>query len=388
MKAKTLAAVLILIGCFVLAPGMLRAEGDEWYQGQQGQWQRQGNSAQWKATQQGDQWYQGRQGHWYQERDGWQYRADDGGVYRQGDWQWNGERRQPPSTPTAPLGEQFRNLLKGSSGRWRPRLESRSAASRRRFAATGSAVPAIRAEPELVAEDHTLAGHLRIGPPIVLLMELHEGCSGVSTRRRAQLRFSGVNYRRRAAASSRRHLRAQCEWCFAWFEHTRATARASGTPKEGPGRAAAMGRAWFPHDSSGAASWRSILGLRRHVGRAPASLLSRFDASLLRARRAARGLAWPGVSVPLPWRVAHGFVGDVRPLAAPRAESRAAPPDRPSFLGVPISPDTPVSARLILSCVWRITDFPRISNSPHTGHPRPLVSRIKANAECLLRQGQ
>jgi len=117
MKAKTLAAVLILIGCFVLAPGMLRAEGDEWYQGQQGQWQRHGNSSQWKATQQGDQWYQGRQGHWYQERDGWQYRADDGGVYRQGDWQWNGERRQPPSTPTAPLGEQFRNLLKGSSGR-------------------------------------------------------------------------------------------------------------------------------------------------------------------------------------------------------------------------------------------------------------------------------
>jgi len=39
------------------------------------------------------------------------------------------------------------------------------------------------------------------------------------------LRFSGVNYRRRAAASSRRQLRARCEWCFAWFEHTRATAR-------------------------------------------------------------------------------------------------------------------------------------------------------------------
>jgi hypothetical protein len=54
-----------------------------------------------------------------------------------------------------------------------------------------------------------------------------------------------------------------------------------------------MGRAWFPHDSSGAASWRSILSLRRHVGRAPASLLSRFAAQSL-SRLVAQSLSHSG----------------------------------------------------------------------------------------------
>jgi hypothetical protein len=96
MKAKTLATVLILMGWFILAPGMLKAEQDEWYQGQQGQWQRHGNSWQWRGSQ-GDQWYQGRRGHWYQERGGWQFRADDGADYRQAQpnrWDWHGGRRQ------------------------------------------------------------------------------------------------------------------------------------------------------------------------------------------------------------------------------------------------------------------------------------------------------
>src|ERR1019366_9576460 len=42
----------------------------------------------------------------------------------------------------------------------------------------------------------------------------------------------------------------------------------------------------------------------------------------------ARGSVWPGVFRAAAVLVAHGFVGAVRPLAAPRAESRDAPPDR------------------------------------------------------------
>jgi hypothetical protein len=65
MKTKTLATVAILICSLVLAPSLLRAEENEWYQGQQGQWQRHGNGWQWKSTH-GDQYRQSRNGwQWY-----------------------------------------------------------------------------------------------------------------------------------------------------------------------------------------------------------------------------------------------------------------------------------------------------------------------------------
>jgi hypothetical protein len=91
MKTKTLATVVILICSFVLAPTFLRAEENEWYQGQQGQWQRHGNNWLWKSTH-GDEWYQGRPGRWYQEKEGWEWRGNDGDDYRQGrnGWQWYG----------------------------------------------------------------------------------------------------------------------------------------------------------------------------------------------------------------------------------------------------------------------------------------------------------
>ena len=91
MKTRTLAAAAILICSFVLAPSLLKAEENEWYQGQQGQWQRHGNNWQWKSTH-GDEWYQGRQGRWYQEKEGWQWYGNDGDEYRQGrnGWKWYG----------------------------------------------------------------------------------------------------------------------------------------------------------------------------------------------------------------------------------------------------------------------------------------------------------
>lgn len=95
MKTRTLATVLILISWFVLAPSSLRAEENAWYQGQQGQWHRQGKSWRWESTH-GDQWYQGRQGHWYRERNGWHWYGNDGDKYRQGrnGWQWYGKGRK------------------------------------------------------------------------------------------------------------------------------------------------------------------------------------------------------------------------------------------------------------------------------------------------------
>jgi hypothetical protein len=68
---------------------------NEWYQGQQGRWNQQDNSWQWRGAE-GDQWNQGRQGHWYQEHDGWQFRGDKGDEYRKGSngWQWSGARQK------------------------------------------------------------------------------------------------------------------------------------------------------------------------------------------------------------------------------------------------------------------------------------------------------
>ena len=93
MKTKTLAIVIVLICSFLAGPKMVRAEENEWYQGQQGEWERHGPRWRWRSTH-GDQWYQGRQGHWYLDRKGWHWIGNDGDDYRQGPhgWQWSGER--------------------------------------------------------------------------------------------------------------------------------------------------------------------------------------------------------------------------------------------------------------------------------------------------------
>lgn len=49
---------------------------EDWYQGQRGNWFREGNQWHWQGTGQGDEWYQGQRGHWYQERKGWQFHSD------------------------------------------------------------------------------------------------------------------------------------------------------------------------------------------------------------------------------------------------------------------------------------------------------------------------
>jgi hypothetical protein len=94
MKTRTLATLLILVCWFVLAPSLLRAQENDWYQGQQGQWKGQ----RWQSTH-GDQWYQGRQGHWYQDQYGWHWYGNDGDEYRQvaPSWRWYGkqQRRNP-----------------------------------------------------------------------------------------------------------------------------------------------------------------------------------------------------------------------------------------------------------------------------------------------------
>jgi hypothetical protein len=44
MKVGTLAAIAILICSFALAPNLVRADENDWYQGQQGQWVKHGKS--------------------------------------------------------------------------------------------------------------------------------------------------------------------------------------------------------------------------------------------------------------------------------------------------------------------------------------------------------
>jgi hypothetical protein len=91
MKTKTLAIVAILICSFLVGPNLVRADEDDWYQGQQGQWVKHGSKYRWQSTH-GDEWYQGKQGHWYQDKKGWHWYGNDGDEYRQGPhgWQWSG----------------------------------------------------------------------------------------------------------------------------------------------------------------------------------------------------------------------------------------------------------------------------------------------------------
>ena len=94
MKTKTLATVVVLICSFLLAPNLLRADENEWYQGQQGQWQKHGHNYKWESTH-GDDWYQGRQGHWYEDKSDWYWVGNDGSEYRKhgNRWQWYNGRR-------------------------------------------------------------------------------------------------------------------------------------------------------------------------------------------------------------------------------------------------------------------------------------------------------
>ncbi len=92
MKTKTFATVIILICSFVLAPGLLRADPNEWYQGRRGQWVQEQNAWRFRDTSgdeyrqygnnwrwnneparvaEGDDWYQGRQGQWTQAHNQW-----------------------------------------------------------------------------------------------------------------------------------------------------------------------------------------------------------------------------------------------------------------------------------------------------------------------------
>ena len=108
MKTKTLATVIALICSLVLAPSLLRADQDDWYQGRQGQWiqhqnawqfrdldgnqyRESGGSWRWYSeAPEYNQWYQGRRGQWVQRQNGWRFRDADGDVYRQSgnSWRW------------------------------------------------------------------------------------------------------------------------------------------------------------------------------------------------------------------------------------------------------------------------------------------------------------
>jgi hypothetical protein len=92
MKTRSLVTILMLFlicAAGAAVPSMVGAEGNEYYQGHPGEWQKQSNSWQWRSTK-GDDWYQGRQGNWYKEQNGWQYQDNDGDEYRKGrnGWQW------------------------------------------------------------------------------------------------------------------------------------------------------------------------------------------------------------------------------------------------------------------------------------------------------------
>jgi len=68
MKTKTLATVLVLICSLVLAPSLLRADQDDWYQGRKGQWVQQQNA--WRFRDSGGNEYRqhGKSWGWYNGR--------------------------------------------------------------------------------------------------------------------------------------------------------------------------------------------------------------------------------------------------------------------------------------------------------------------------------
>jgi hypothetical protein len=64
--------VVILICSFALAPSLVRADGDDWYQG--------------------------RRGHWVDQQNAWRFRDYDGNVYRRhgNGWGWYNGRHHGP----------------------------------------------------------------------------------------------------------------------------------------------------------------------------------------------------------------------------------------------------------------------------------------------------
>jgi len=108
MKTRNLVTVAILLCSLFLAPSLLRADQDDWYQGRQGQWvqhqnawqfhdrdgnqyRESGGSWRWYSeAPEYNQWYQGRRGQWVQRQNGWRFRDADGDVYRQSgnSWRW------------------------------------------------------------------------------------------------------------------------------------------------------------------------------------------------------------------------------------------------------------------------------------------------------------
>src|ERR1700756_3420921 len=71
-KTRTLAMVGMLICSFALAPSLVRADADDWYQG--------------------------RRGHWIQQQNAWRFRDLDGNEYRRhgNSWRWYNGRHHGP----------------------------------------------------------------------------------------------------------------------------------------------------------------------------------------------------------------------------------------------------------------------------------------------------
>ena len=108
MKTRNLVTLAILLCSLFLAPSLLRADQDDWYQGRQGQWVQHQNAWQFRdrdgnqyresggswrwynEAPEYNQWYQGRRGQWVQRQNGWRFRDADGDVYRQSgnSWRW------------------------------------------------------------------------------------------------------------------------------------------------------------------------------------------------------------------------------------------------------------------------------------------------------------
>ena len=85
MKTRTLAMVGILACSFALAPSLVRADADDWYQG--------------------------RKGHWVQQENAWRFRDSDGNVYRQSSngWRWYNGRAHGPE------GSEYHNRAPGDN---------------------------------------------------------------------------------------------------------------------------------------------------------------------------------------------------------------------------------------------------------------------------------
>src|SRR5258708_19136418 len=64
MKTRSLAAATILLCSFVLAPSLLRADPNEWYQGRPGQWVQQQNQWRFRDNKGGEEPQDGKNWRW------------------------------------------------------------------------------------------------------------------------------------------------------------------------------------------------------------------------------------------------------------------------------------------------------------------------------------